>query len=278
MLPAGTIKLVAVALTLDAHARRAAIAARIHADREVDFASLAEEYGVSEMTIRRDIERLEDQGIARRVLGGAIAFGGKSIEPSFDARAAVAAGEKTHIARAVADLLAPQETVILDSGSTVLAVARAIKGRGLGLTVITPSVLVAVELADEPDTTILLTGGKIRPGELSLIGAEAEDFYLRYNCDTYVMGIAGVHGKRGASEYHREEGNVKQAAMRSADRVIVAADASKLGRVQLINVAPVSAISVLVTDGSPTHPTVDALRAAGVDVRCVDAARAPVAR
>ncbi|MDZ4264966.1 MAG: DeoR/GlpR transcriptional regulator, partial [Mycobacterium sp.] len=96
--------------------------------------------------------------------------------------------------------------------------------------------------------------------------------------DTYVMGIAGVHGRRGASEYHREEGNVKQAAMRSADRVIVAADASKLGRVQLINVAPVSSMSVLVTDGSPHHPTVAQLRAAGVDVRCVDADPASATR
>jgi len=263
---------------MNAHARRAAIAARIHTDREVDFANLAEEFGVSEMTIRRDIERLEEQGIARRVLGGAIAFGGKSTEPSFAARAADAADEKLHIARAVADLLTPQETVILDSGSTVLAVARAIKGRNLGLTVITPSVLVAVELADEPDTTILLTGGKIRPGELSLIGAEAEDFYLRYNCDTYVMGIAGVDGKRGASEYHREEGNVKQAAMRAADRVIVAADATKLGRVQLINVAPVSAISILVTDGPAGHPAVEALHQAGVTVVCVNADRSAPAR
>jgi DeoR/GlpR family transcriptional regulator of sugar metabolism len=157
----------------------------------------------------------------------------------------------------------------------VLAVPRAIRGRGLGLTIITPSLLVAVELADEPDTTILLTGGKVRPGELSLIGAEAEDFYLRYNCDTYVMGIAGVDGKRGASEYHREEGNVKQAAMRSADRIIVAADATKLGRVQLTNVAPVSSISVLVTDSTPNNPTVKALEAAGVQVVCVNARSAP---
>jgi DeoR/GlpR family transcriptional regulator of sugar metabolism len=263
---------------LSSHARRAAVAARIHTDREVDFTTLADEFGVSAMTIRRDIERLEEQGVARRVLGGAIAFGGKSTEPPFAARAADSADEKLHIARAVADLLTPHETVILDSGSTVLAVARALKGRDLGLTVITPSVLVAVELADEPDTTVLLTGGKVRPGELSLIGAEAEDFYLRYNCDTYVMGIAGVDGKRGASEYHREEGNVKQAAMRSADRVIVAADATKLGRVQLINVAPVSGISVLVTDGSTTHPTVEALTAAGVNVVCVNSARSTPAR
>ena len=147
-----------------------------------------------------------------------------------------------------------------------------------GLPGIPPSLLVAVELADEPDTTILLTGGKVRPGELSLIGAEAEDFFMRYNCDTYVMGIAGVDGKRGASEYHREEGNVKQAAMRSADRVIVTADASKLGRVQLINVAPVSAISILVTDGPAGHPALDELRSAGVSVVCVNADRSAPAR
>ena len=122
--------------SLDAHARRAAIAARIHADREVDFTSLADEFGVSAMTIRRDIERLEDQGIARRVLGGAIAFGGKSTEPSFDARAAVAAGEKTHIARAVADLLVPQETVILDSGSTVSPRSRPLMARATASTVL----------------------------------------------------------------------------------------------------------------------------------------------
>ncbi len=243
---------------------------RIRADHEVDFTSLATEFAVSAMTIRRDIERLESQGIARRVLGGAIALGGKSVEPSFATRVADSAAEKAEIATAVADLLTPRETVILDSGSTVLAVAKAIRGRGLGLTVLTPSVLVAVELSEEPNTEVLLTGGKIRPGELSLIGAEAEDFFLRYNCDTYVMGIAGLDGRRGVSEYHREEGNVKQAAVRSADRIIVAADATKLGRVLLTNVASVSALSVVVTDAPPDEPNLTHLRQAGVTVVCVE--------
>lgn len=260
---------------LSAEARRAAIVDRIRADHEVDFASLASEFGVSAMTIRRDIERLETLGIARRVLGGAIALGGKSIEPSFATRAAESASEKAEIAAAVADLLTPRETVILDSGSTVLAVAKAIRGRELGLTVLTPSVLVAVELADEPDTEVLLTGGKVRPGELSLIGADAEDFFLRYNCDTYVMGIAGLDGRRGVSEYHREEGNVKQAAVRSADRIIVAADATKLGRVLLTNVAPVSALSVVVTDAAPDEMNLIQLREADVCVVCVESRTEP---
>ncbi len=254
---------------MEAKQRRALIEERIHAEGELNFASLAAEFNVSAMTIRRDIEALENKGVVKRVLGGAIAFGGKASEPAFEARAAVAAVEKAHIAYAAVELLNPHETVVLDSGSTVLAVAKAIKGRGLGLTVITPSILVALELADEPDTTVILTGGKVRPGELSMIGAEAEDAYLLYNCDTYVMGVAGVDGRRGVSEYSREEGSVKRAAVRASDRVIVVADETKLGRVQLMNVAPSTVITALVTDGKPDDPTINALESIGVQIVCV---------
>lgn len=252
-----------------AKARRALIEERVLADGEIDFVTLAEEFGVSQMTIRRDVEMLEDRGVVRRVLGGAIAFGGKSTEPSFEARAAEAAESKRHIAKAAAELLRPSETVILDSGSTVLAMAREIRGRDLGLTVITPSILVAAELANEPDTTVILTGGLVRPGELSLIGAEAENTFRNYNCDTYAMGVAGVHAKRGFSDYHRDESSVKKAAIRSADRVIAVLDESKLGRVQLVNVAALQEVEVLVTNGEPDDPTVVAVREAGVNVICV---------
>ena len=111
----------------------------------------------------------------------------------------------------------------------------------------------------------------MRPGELSLIGAEAEATFEDFNCDTFVMGIAGVDAVRGVTEYHRQEGSVKKAAVRSADRVIVVADDTKLGRVLLKNIAPLSAINTLVTDGDPNHPALVAARAAGVDVKCVPA-------
>lgn len=254
--------------------RRQLIEERVLADGEIDFASLASEFNVSEMTIRRDVDALEDRGVVRRVVGGAIALVGKSTEPTFEARAAQAALEKVHMAGAVVELLRPNETVILDSGSTVLAVAKAIKGRGLGLTVITPSLLVAVELADDAGTTVLVTGGELRAGELSLIGPEAEATFGLYNCDTYVMGIAGVDARRGVTEYHREEGNVKRAAVRAADRVIVVSDHSKLGRVQLMTVAGFDEISALVTDGDRSDPALLAAMEAGVEVVCVDEAEA----
>ncbi|MDA8270848.1 MAG: DeoR/GlpR family DNA-binding transcription regulator [Ferrimicrobium acidiphilum] len=253
--------------------RRALIEESVMTRGEIDFMSLASEFNVSEMTIRRDIMRLEEKGVVRRVVGGAIALVGKATEPPFEARATVAAEGKAHIAEAAVALLQPHETVILDSGSTVLAVAKAIKGKSLALTVVTPSILVAIELVNEPETVVLLTGGEVRSGELSMIGVETEEAFARYNCDVYIMGVAGVDADHGVSDYHREEGSVKRAAVKAADRVIVVADESKLGRVQLMNVAPFSTIEALVTDGHPEHPVLQAARDAGVDVVCVTKAR-----
>ncbi|CAN5370689.1 DeoR/GlpR family DNA-binding transcription regulator [soil metagenome] len=256
---------------MDVKRRREWIEQRVRSAREVNFAELAAQLDVSEMTIRRDVEALETVGVLRRVVGGAIAVQGKDTEPSFATRVADAAPEKNHIADVVAQLIGPKETVILDSGSTALAVARSLKGRALALTVVTPSVLAALALVDEPDTTVVLTGGELRAGELSLIGPSAEDTLANYNCDTYVMGVAGIDGDRGISDYHQAESRVKRAASSRADRVIVAADKSKLGRVTFVSIAALTQVHTIVTDGPADHPTLVAARNAGVDVICVAA-------
>lgn len=258
---------------MDVNERRKVIEERVTRIGEVQFARLAQELGVSEMTIRRDIEALQKAGVVRRISGGAIAIGGTAFEPSYGARAGRAVDSKAHIGAAVASLLSPGETVVLDSGSTVASVARAICGRGLGLTVVTPSIIAATALADEPDTTIVLVGGELRPGELSLIGPDAERMLAQYNCDTFVAGVAGVDALRGLTEYHPQEAAVKRAAVRTASRVIVGADAAKLGRVHLVSIAPLSAVEVLVTDAAPADPTVLEAQAAGVEVVFVSAAR-----
>lgn len=263
---------------MDVKTRRDRIEQRVRAAREVGYADLAAEFDVSEMTIRRDVEALEALGVVRRVVGGAIAVQGKDTEPSFATRMADAAQEKNHIADQVADLIGPSETLILDSGSTALAVAHSLKNRGLGLTVVTPSVLAALALIDEPDTTVVLTGGELRAGELSLIGPSAEDTLANYNCDTYVMGVAGIDGDRGISDYHQAESRVKRAASSRADRVIVAADRRKLGRVTFVSIAALAEIHTIVTDGPPDHPTLVAARSVGVEVICVAGQNYSIAR
>ncbi|WP_029150811.1 DeoR/GlpR family DNA-binding transcription regulator [Microbacterium indicum] len=256
---------------MDASERRTLIEERVTRNGEVQFAQLARELSVSEMTIRRDIEALESTGIVRRISGGAIAVhgSGTAFEPSYGARAGRAVDTKMHIATAIADALSPGETVILDSGSTLAAVAHAICGRGLGLTVITPSLTVATILAEEPDTTIVVTGGTLRPGELSLIGSEAERLIGTYNCDTFIAGVAGVDAARGLTEYHPQEAAVKRASVAAARRVIVGVDSAKLGRVHLVSIAPLSAVELLVTDAPGDDPCVSAAREAGVETLLV---------
>ncbi|AQA05727.1 DeoR family transcriptional regulator [Mycobacterium sp. MS1601] len=251
---------------MDVKTRRQLIEQRARAEREVSYTALATEFDVSEMTIRRDIEALEARGVVRRVVGGAIAVLGKDTEPSFAIRVTDAVLEKDHIADTVADLIGPKETLILDAGSTSLAVARSLRGRSLGLTVVTPSLPIALALVDEPQTNVVVTGGELRSGELSLVGSSAEEILTRYNCDTYVMGVAGIDAERGFSDYLQAEARVKRAALSRADRVIVAADRSKLGRVTFVSIAALSRVHTIVTDGAADHPALVAARSSGVEV------------
>ncbi|MDM4764205.1 DeoR/GlpR family DNA-binding transcription regulator [Galbitalea sp. SE-J8] len=251
---------------MDVAERRTLIEERVIRTGEVSFGQLATAFGVSEMTIRRDIEALQEQGVLRRVSGGAISLTGTAFEPSYGLRAGQAVDSKAHIAERIVELLKPGETVVLDSGSTVASVARAIRGRGLGLTVLTPSITVATTLADEPDTRVILAGGVVRPGELSLIGTDTEQTFARYNCDVFVVGVAGVDAERGLTEYHPQEASVKRAALAASSRLIVGVDAAKLGRVHLVTVAPLDVVSALVTDGHPDHPAVVAARERGAQV------------
>jgi DeoR/GlpR family transcriptional regulator of sugar metabolism len=254
---------------MDVQERRKFIAEQVATLGEVEFAQLAEICDVSEMTIRRDIETLERAGALRRVVGGAIAVGGTAQEPPFQFRASLAAPEKEHIAHAVVDLLSSGETVVLDSGSTVLSVAREIRRRAITLTVITPSVLVALELSDCDAIDVHLLGGLLRPGELSLIGPDTVEQLNQFNCDTAVLGVAGVDVAGGISDYHRDEAYVKKAAICAARRTVVAADHSKLGRSSLIKIAGLEEISVIVTDGRLIHPTLVEAQARGVSVIAV---------
>lgn len=248
--------------------RRQAIKDRLRAGDDVRLASLAEDFDVSEMTIRRDFEALEEEGVLRRVLGGAIPVGGigKSREPSFASRVGARATNKAHIGAAVARRFVKGEAVYFDGGSTALAVARAVRHRELELTVVTTSLPVAVELVDEPSTSVILLGGQLRQGELTTIGTETTEAIAHYNVDTYVMGVAGVDPERGLTEYHRDEAGEKRAALRRTDRVIVAVDASKLGKVLLAHVADLAEIHTLVTDAHPDDPTLAAIRRHGVEI------------
>jgi DeoR/GlpR family transcriptional regulator of sugar metabolism len=229
----------------------------------VSVSDLAARLGVSEMTIRRDLEALESDKLLIRVRGGAYTGAGRSYEPPFVLRATHDVDAKQRIGVAAAELLAEGETAIVDVGTTALELARALRGRD-GLLVITPSLLAASELAREAGIRTHVTGGMIRHEELSLVGPTAQEAFSMFNCDVAFVGVAGVHAERGLTEYSLADAYVKRSMVAAARRVVVLADASKLGRIALATVAPLGRVDVIVSDAPPDHPVLSAAAAAGV--------------
>jgi DeoR family transcriptional regulator of aga operon len=249
--------------------RRLTIAERLKVNREASIAELAFAFGTSEMTIRRDLELLEVEGLARRIRGGAISTQGRSYEPPILQRGAFRSDAKKRIGAIAAGLLHPDETVILDVGTTTLEMAKAISP-DLSLSVITSSLLIASELDRKPKVRTIVTGGVLRSGEMSLVGSRAEASYRDLNCDTLFLGVAGVDIDKGLSEYNMDDAMVKQSALSAARRVVVLADASKIGHVAFVSVAALNVVDLLVTDASPDGDIIRDIKDHGVEVLHVE--------
>lgn len=250
---------------MDPVRRRELIAARLSSALELTFAELAAEFGVSEMTARRDLDELVAQGRARLVRGGAIPPTSRAYEPPLAQRAGTASAAKRAIGHAAAQLVNDGDSLILDVGSTVLELARAIRGRA-DLTAVTWSLPIAFEISRESGIRVVVTGGVLRHGEFSLIGGTAEDALATVNCDLAFIGVAGLNVAAGLTEYNPDDARVKLAAIRAARRTVVLADASKMRKVAFSTVSALKDIDVLVTDAPRDDPTVSAAVEAGVEV------------
>ncbi len=246
--------------------RRALILQLIESEGEVTVRDLSRRAGVSEMTVRRDLEILASRGALVRLHGRAIAPVLRSQEPPFDVRAATASEAKTKIGALAADLIKEGESVILDTGTTTLEVARALGGRR-NLTVFTPSLRVATILADEPGIRLMLCGGIVRRGELSLTGDLAVNSFADFRFDTAVIGVGGIDPTAGLTEHNLDDARVKRAEVEAARRIVVVADATKLGRVAFARICPLDQVDVLVTDRSAPSDLITAIEEAGVEVR-----------
>ncbi|MCW2943783.1 MAG: Transcriptional regulator of rhamnose utilization, DeoR family [Actinoallomurus sp.] len=228
---------------------------------------LAEITGASEMTIRRDLEVLVDQGVLERYRGGARSLLLRGEEPPFALRAQEGLEAKQRIAAEVAGLIADGESVVVDSGTTCLEVARTLAHRRL--TVMPLSLHAANALVGASEVRLLLPGGEPRPGELALTGLLAEASLAALRFDTAVIGCCGLNAAYGLTAHDLADAAIKRAAIASARRVIAVAEAVKLSRTALAHVAPASALDAVVTEEAAPDEETQALAAAGVTVRKV---------
>jgi DeoR family transcriptional regulator, aga operon transcriptional repressor len=244
--------------------RRHAILARVAEDATIRVGELARDLGVSEMTIRRDIRRLERDGFIRQTYGGATAHVTRSFDISFNARALLAAREKRLIGMRAAGMVESAWLLFVGIGSTTEQFAQYLPARS-DLTVVTPSLPIASLLGTRPLRVVTL-GGAVLRDELTCVGPIAIATLGRYRFDAAVIGAAGISARWGITELTEEEAAVQRAALDRTERVIVIADGSKVGTATPIVVGPAKEVTTLVTDPSAPADELDRLRVAGVEV------------
>lgn len=245
--------------------RHELIGTLVGASGRVRVADIAARAEVSEMTVRRDLEELEAQGVLIRVHGGAVSTVSRSFEPGFVARSGQAVDAKKRIGAAAAELIRDGETLVIDAGTTTLHVAEQLRP-DLRVRVLALSLHVADALADNPNVTLMIPGGVVRPHERSFVGGMVASTFEQLAFDTVILTSGGLDVEAGVTEYEFDDAQTKRAALRSARRKIIVADGSKLGAVAFVKLCPIDQVDLVVTDIDAPPAQVAALRAAGVDV------------
>lgn len=250
---------------MDVSLRQQSILQLLEARGAVRVAELCERFGVSEMTVRRDLSELEQAGLIRRTHGGAVSARGRSFEPPYLARETTNRSQKERIGRLAASLVQDGDSVALDVGTTTLEVARALRDKN-NLTVITHSLHIAHALASHPLIRLIVVGGVLRAGELSLVGHLAERAYREFHVDKLFLGVGGLSVEAGLTEFNLEDALVKQAMLQSAKERIVVADASKLERTAFARVGSLASVNTLVTSTEADPGILKRIEEAGVRV------------
>lgn len=229
-----------------AQERRQHIFEHIEASGIASVRDLARRFDVSTITIVRDLQELEQEGLVRRVHGGAICVRGASYEPPFSTRETQLILEKQRIARKAVELVSNGESLLLDVGTTALEVAKALKGKR-NLTVLVTNLRAAVELANQPAIQVIMMGGKLRPSELSLVGHLTEETLSQFEVDKAFIGVGGITFEHGLTEFNIDEAGTKRTMLSCARQKIVVADHTKFGKVMLTRVAPLEAVDLIIT-------------------------------
>ena len=241
-------------------------------NRQATVAELSRRFDVSQVTIRRDLRELAAQGALRRAHGGALMAASTPPEPPGVQRLGRAEHCKACIGRAAASLVKDGDSVFIGSGSTTAYVARHLVDRR-NLTVVTNALTIATELASAEGVTVVITGGMMRPSELSLVGHIAEQSLREVRVDKVILGIRAISLEAGMTNDYLPEVMTDRTIIEMAPELIVVADHTKFGKIASAYVAPVECITTLVTNSDTDPKTLALLRKLGIQVIVADAER-----
>ena len=248
--------------------RRQYIVGLAQRDGRVLVEELSESLGISRITIRKDLDYLQGRGVLQRTHGGALLPGnGALADSSLQEKEGRHSHEKVRIAAAAAALVQEGHCVLLDSGTTTTAIARALK-RFSQLTIITNAVNIAGELS-ATDFEVLLTGGSLRKNSFSLVGPIAEEMLRDMHADILFLGVDGFDLEVGLTTPNVMESRVNRAMVRASSLVVAVCDSTKFNRRSLSKIVEASAIHHVITDSDLSQETAESLRSAGIKLTLV---------
>ena len=233
--------------------RRNDMMAQIQREGSARVLDLSQKYDVTEETIRRDLEKLEEEGRVTRTYGGAVLNKGTKEELSINIRETRNPTGKNRIARKVSELIREGESLMMDASTTTMFVIRYLKGKP-GITVITNSLRVPMEAVQQgAELEVIVAGGTFRSSSLSMIGNRTMNMLDSYYVDTAIIGCKGFDPEKWTYEPHEMEAEIKKTMRRNAQRVILVADYTKFYQKSFIRTLSVGDINVIVTDRKLTE-------------------------
>ncbi len=244
--------------------RRNQILAMLQKESRVVVGDLARIFQVTEETIRRDLEKLEKEGYAKKAYGGAIINESFNVDLPYTVRKKANVQSKQDIAELVEALIQDGDHIMMDSSSTAVYIAKHLKHKK-NLTVITNSVEILLELSDVVGWKVLSTGGMVKEGSLSLVGYQAEKMIRSFHVDKTITSCKGIEIDKGMTDSNEMEAQVKKLMMDSANVKILAVDSSKFDRISFTRIEDLSELDVIATDIEPDQKWKQALSTMNIE-------------
>ena len=227
--------------------RRNMILEILKKEGRVVVSNLSAMFMVTEETIRRDLEKLEKEGIAKKTYGGAIIVENSNVDLPYVVRKELNVEGKEYIAEVISTMIEDGDHIMLDASSTAVNIAKHLKNKK-NLTIITNSIEILLELSDVTGWKVLSTGGSLREGSLSLVGYQAEKMISTYHVDKTIISCKGVDIEKGITDSNEMDAHIKKLMLVSTNKKILAIDHSKFDKISFTKIGDLSDIDVIVTD------------------------------
>lgn len=243
--------------------RRKRILEKVYLEKKVIVSELSREFSVSEETIRRDLEKLADEGHIIKSYGGAVVNEIGSIDLPFNVRWKANPVGKQKVAELVRDEIKDGEHIFLDASTTAVFIAKNIKSKK-HLTIITNSIENLLELSDVSGWDIISTGGFLKAGSMAMTGKKAADSIECYHADKLFFSCKGLDMEKGVLEGNDEVAGIKQSMIQSAAKVYLVVDSTKFGKLAFSRICTLSRLDYVITDRKPEEQWLRAMEKQGV--------------